>query len=96
MSQSPESDALAHWCPQCPEKQQPVFDKPWRVDLSCCGRHYVTEFFADWITADQFREGYCTGGGVDPHGYSGDGFSGHQRAGIVTDLRVVTRPGVTA
>lgn len=66
-----------------------IFDRPWRLDLQCCGRHVVTEFFADWGAAERFRESYCTGGGVDPHGYSGDGYSGHQRAGIITDARVI-------
>jgi hypothetical protein len=70
-----------------------TFDRPWRVDLSCCGRHFVTEFFADYETADNLRESYCTGIAVDPHGYSGDGHSGHQRAGIITDLRAGVREG---
>jgi hypothetical protein len=33
---------------------------------------------------DDLREGYTSGPAVDPHGYSGDGWSGHQRAGIIT------------
>lgn len=82
MSNSAENDAL--------------FDQPWRVDLQCCGRHFVTEFFADWETADRFREAYCTGVAVDPHGYSGDGHSGHLRAGIITDTRVLSPGGSDA
>ena len=64
-----------------------VFDRPWRLDLSCCGRHHVTEFFATYREAEALRESYCTGTAVDPHGYSGSGYEGHQRAGIITDFR---------
>lgn len=56
----------------------------WRLELSCCGRHFTTSFFATWEQADAEREAFCTGVGVDPHGYGGTGRNGHQRAGIIT------------
>lgn len=71
------TDDGPHWCPQCPEKA-------WRVDLNCCGRDDGAYFFETWGAANEFRDGYCSGAGVDPHGYSGDGFSGHQRSGVIT------------
>lgn len=58
----------------------------WRVKLICCGRDdgvYVAE---TWEEAEAFRDAYTGGEGVrtiDPHGYSGTGWDGHQRAGII-------------
>jgi hypothetical protein len=56
--------------------------KPWVLTLTCCGRDDGTARFATSEEADAFREGYTSGPGVDPHGYSGDGYSGHRRSAV--------------
>lgn len=56
----------------------------WIVRLSCCGRDDGVEVFDTWKEANAFRESYVSGQGKDPHGYSGTGITGHQRAGIIS------------
>jgi len=56
----------------------------WVLDLICCGRSDGHQGCPTWDAAVQFRDSYTTGAGtVDPHGYSGDGYSGHQRCAIL-------------
>lgn len=66
------------------EQAAPDADRAWRVRMICCGRDAGAEMiFGTWDEADQFRESWTSGPAVDPHGYSGDGYHGHQRAGII-------------
>lgn len=57
----------------------------WTLKLICCGRDDGSVTFQTWEEADDFREAYTSGYAVDPHGYSGTGTSGHQRAAILTE-----------
>jgi hypothetical protein len=63
----------------------------WRVRLICCGRD-DGEYIADsWESADQFREVYTSGAGVNERGYSAHPSEyGHRRAGIVERLHPAT------
>ena len=62
-------------------------DKGWELTLTCCGREGCKEWFEIWDEADAFREHYCyIGTSKDPQGYSGDGFHGHQRSGVITQV----------
>lgn len=56
----------------------------WQLRFICCGRDEGTQTFDTWDEADAFRESYTSGVGVDGHGYSGDGWKGHQRAAILS------------
>lgn len=66
--------------------------KIWRVRLICCGRNDGEYLAETWDEADAFRESY-TGrddvGTIDPHGYSGTGWDGHQRAGIIERMEEI-------
>jgi hypothetical protein len=60
--------------------------KAWRVVLTCCGR-VAGDFYADtWEEANDFRESYTSGPGVNPRGYSGGAESGHQRSGVISQV----------
>jgi hypothetical protein len=76
-------------------------DTRWAIELTCCGRANGFQVCATWADADSFREGYtgdyalgATGfQTIDPHGYSGDGYNGHQRSGRLFSVPTTTRLG---
>lgn len=59
----------------------------WRLRLVCCGMHDGFAYAKTWDEADQMRESYTSGPGVNPLGYSAHpSASGHKRAAIVEQL----------
>jgi hypothetical protein len=55
--------------------------------LVCCGQDAGSYFVQNWERAEELRESYTSGPGVNPHGYSEQHAheSGHKRAVIVTE-----------
>lgn len=64
-------------------------ERPWIVQLTCCGRDNGTYAAATWEEADQFRESYASGpgayAGAQRHG------GGHFRSAIIVAGAAVAR-----
>lgn len=66
----------------------------WRVLLTCCGRDGGYIDTETWEQADAAREAYICGPGCDPHGYSGDPYSGgHKRSGRIVVVGAAAAAG---
>lgn len=64
----------------------------WYLRLVCCGRDDGLQIFDSYRDADDFRESYTSGPGVDPAGYSGTPSVGHQRAAILRSVATAEEP----
>ena len=59
----------------------------WRVRLTCCGRDEGVIQTHTWEEADALREGYTSGPGVHPQGYSAPPHSdGHRRSAVIEKI----------